>query len=222
MQLPERQAYNSLLKKLDGDIAKIHRAIASSNPLSAWRTSGGTIIKMEADWRELENLGIRLIMNNDHDDFPPLLKEIPDAPLGIYVMGDAKALIGQNIAIVGTRKVTSMGLKIAGDFSRVLAKTDFNVVSGLALGIDAAAHAGTLLGNGATVAVLPGGLDQIYPANHRGLAEKPKQNGALVSEYPPGRQVIRQDFLKEIAWSAAAGYYCHRGAGTFGRSRPRA
>ena len=196
MQLPERQAYNSLLKKLDGDIAKIHRAIASSNPLSAWRTSGGTIIKMEADWRELENLGIRLIMNNDHDDFPPLLKEIPDAPLGIYVMGDAKALIGQNIAIVGTRKATSMGLKIAGDFSRVLAKTDFNVVSGLALGIDAAAHAGTLLGNGATVAVLPGGLDQIYPANHRGLAEKIlKQNAFPVLHRFQSEIYKNQDFF---------------------------
>lgn len=194
--LVERQSYHALLQKLDGDALKLHRALKVAGSASAaWQASGGNIYEPEAAWRKLEESGIRLIMRED-DEFPPLLKEAHDAPLGLYLKGNsAAASIG--ISIVGTRKATASGLRIARDFARTLGKTGLTIFSGLALGIDAAAHAGALEGGGVTVAVLPGGLNKIYPSAHHALAEKILSNGgALVSEYPPGSETYPARFLE--------------------------
>lgn len=125
---------------------------------------------------------------------PVLLASIAGAPSTLYVRGNADALHLPCLAIVGSRNPTRGGRDNAYRFARHLATTGFCIVSGLAEGIDAAAHEGALDAGGATIAVLGHGLDQIYPAGNRDLAERIVSGGALVSEYPAGTPPKRWHF----------------------------
>ncbi len=119
-----------------------------------------------------------------HDDrYPALLRHIPDPPPVLYCHGD---LVGAacHIAVVGSRKATPYGLSNARRLSRELAAKGISVVSGMAHGIDAAAHAGALLGGGPTIAVLGSGLERIYPPGNRKLFHRIAENGAVISEFP--------------------------------------
>ncbi|MDT8334860.1 MAG: DNA-processing protein DprA, partial [Desulfurivibrionaceae bacterium] len=129
--------------------------------------------------------GIEIICR-DSDDFPAWLLNIPDPPLLLYVKGRTAALNSPGIGIVGSRAASSYGLKMAADLARQLARQGLTVISGLALGIDAAAHRGALAADGKTVAVLGCGLDIIYPAQNRELFAAIPAHGAIVSEYPLG------------------------------------
>jgi len=126
--------------------------------------------------------GCRLVTLTD-PDFPPLLREIPDPPPFLYVRGDL-AGCPRPIAVVGSRNATAYGLETTHRICKDLAGLGFTVVSGMALGIDAAAHEGALSGQGRTVAVLGSGLDNIYPPQHRRLAERIAAGGAVISEFP--------------------------------------
>ncbi|MBI2627815.1 MAG: DNA-protecting protein DprA [Candidatus Niyogibacteria bacterium] len=118
--------------------------------------------------------------------FPPLLKEIPDPPLQIYLKGRIPDPKKKAVAIVGTRKATGYGLKTARELARDLASQGIIIVSGLALGIDAEAHKGALEAGGLTLAVLGSGINQIYPATNQPLAKKIiDQGGTLISEFEP-------------------------------------
>ena len=129
------------------------------------------------------------------DDFPPLLRQLGDTPGRIYVRGDIDALHLPGIAIVGSRNPTRGGTDNAYRFARHLARAGFCVVSGLAQGIDAAAHRGAVDGGGRTVAVLGHGLDQIYPAANAQLADDIlATQGALISEYPEGTPPRKHHF----------------------------
>ncbi|HAT11740.1 MAG TPA: hypothetical protein DCS97_14360 [Planctomycetes bacterium] len=109
-----------------------------------------------------------------------------DAPLWLYVRGDASVLAGAGIAIIGSREPTTFGLRCAERFGLRTAEAGLNVISGLALGCDAAAHDGCIQGHGRGIAVLPGPIDRIVPALHRELAERLLEDGGcLVSEYAP-------------------------------------
>ena len=128
-------------------------------------------------------------------DFPSLLREIPDAPRKLYYLG---APLGdeQKIAIVGTRKASLSGLGYAKKFATELAQAGLTIVSGLALGIDSAAHEGALAAGGKTIAVLACGLDTVYPPQNRKLAKKIiDSGGTLVSEYEPGQRAYPANFL---------------------------
>ena len=115
------------------------------------------------------------------------LSESPVPPRHLYVQGNSAALKMLSIAVVGTRRPSRDGIRAGISFAAGLAESGFCVVSGLAHGVDGAAHQGALEVGGFTVAVLGHGLDRIYPTSHRSLAERILQNGgALVSEYPPG------------------------------------
>ena len=127
-------------------------------------------------------LGCRLVTLTD-PDFPPLLREIPDPPPFLYVHGDL-ARCPRPIAVVGSRNATAYGVETTHRICKDLAGLGFTVVSGMALGIDAAAHEGALSGQGRTVAVLGSGLDNIYPPQHRRLAERIAAGGAVISEFP--------------------------------------
>jgi len=127
-------------------------------------------------------LGCRLVTLTD-PDFPPLLREIPDPPPFLYVHGDL-AGCPRPIAVVGSRNATAYGVETTHRICKDLAGLGFTVVSGMALGIDAAAHEGALSGQGRTVAVLGSGLDNIYPPQHRRLAERIAAGGAVISEFP--------------------------------------
>lgn len=118
--------------------------------------------------------------------YPTLLSALSDAPLALFVSGDLTCLSRPAIAIVGSRRPSRDGLKLADQMGYELAGAGFLVVSGLAHGIDAAAHRGALRSGGQTLAVMATGMDRIYPANHYRLAEAVAAQGALVSEFCPG------------------------------------
>src|SRR6266576_2267364 len=122
--------------------------------------------------------------------YPDLLREIYDPPQYLYVRGDLPK--DSLVAIVGTRKASDYGLKATYQITSGLAKVGAVIVSGLALGIDAMAHRAALDAGGKTVAVLACGLDGIYPASNRHLADEILETGgALVSEYPPGTPPLK-------------------------------
>lgn len=118
--------------------------------------------------------------------YPPQLKQIHDAPPLLFVHGDPEVLSRAQLAIVGSRRPTPMGLETAREFSKTLASAGICITSGLALGIDGAAHQGALHAKSPTIAVLACGLDQVYPKQHQTLACQISAQGALVSEFPIG------------------------------------
>ena len=117
--------------------------------------------------------------------FPPLLRQIPDPPSILYVRGELRPADQLALAIVGTRGATNYGRVQAERFARLLTRAGLTIVSGLARGIDAAAHRGALDAQGRTVAVLSSGVHDIYPPQHAELAEQIITSGALISEMPP-------------------------------------
>jgi DNA processing protein len=126
------------------------------------------------------------LLTIDGDDFPPLLRETPGAPAGLFVAGDAGVLWQPQIAIVGSRNASQGGLANARAFARALAAAGLAITSGLAEGIDGAAHEAALDAAVATIAVLGTGPDIVFPSRHRELAARIAQSGALVSEFAPG------------------------------------
>lgn len=130
--------------------------------------------------------GFALAFSDDH--YPPLLRRLPDPPPVLYGMGRRDLLQALAVAVVGSRAATGYGRKVAFTLGEQLAAAGFTVVSGLALGIDAQAHAGALHGGGATAAVLGCGLDIVYPRLNRPLFDKIRDHGVLLSEYPLGTQ----------------------------------
>ena len=147
--------------------------------------------QQETPWRRIVTLG--------DDAYPQSLLNIADPPLMLYLMG-AGELDGPAVAVVGSRNPTPQGAANAREFARALGLAGLTVVSGLALGVDAAAHEGALQslqdrpGRLATVAVVGTGLDRVYPQSHRDLAHRVARNGMLVSEYPLGTPPLAANF----------------------------
>ncbi|OHE70592.1 MAG: DNA protecting protein DprA [Verrucomicrobia bacterium GWC2_42_7] len=128
-----------------------------------------------------------------HNEYPPLLKEIYDPPLGLYCLGKLPPHV-KTIAIIGSRKASLYGLKVAKQLASELARLGFSIISGMARGIDSAAHEGALEANGHTVAVLGCGVNVIYPSENGALYKKISQSGAVVSEFSLGRMVDKTTF----------------------------
>lgn len=152
----------------------------------------------EPDWaRELERaekMHVRIITEID-PGYPPQLGTIASPPLALYVVGDPAALARPGVALVGTRAATAYGRDVAERFAFGLVQRGWVVISGLARGIDAAAHRGALAGEGVTVGVLGGALDMFYPSENRTLArEMVEKGGCVVSEFPFGRSPDPQTF----------------------------
>ncbi|NQZ97087.1 MAG: DNA-protecting protein DprA [Myxococcales bacterium] len=126
--------------------------------------------------------------------YPARLRALVDAPPLLLVRGDASALGAPAVAIVGSRACTAYGRAVARHFASELARAGLVIVSGLAYGIDAAAHRAALDAGGRSVAVSACGIDRTYPAEHRGLASKIAASGALVSEFPPATHPRREFF----------------------------
>ncbi|MEM9623045.1 MAG: DNA-processing protein DprA [Pseudomonadota bacterium] len=129
--------------------------------------------------------------------FPERLRHIPDPPLLLYGRGAACCLSTPSVAVVGARRCTQPGRSVAEELGRDLVTAGMVVGSGLAYGVDAAAHVGALRGSGCTIAVLGGGLDQIYPARHARLYRAILEGGgAVISEYPPAAGVRKHQFVE--------------------------
>lgn len=126
--------------------------------------------------------------------YPRTLLDIHDPPVVLYIKGDPAYLNNPCLAIVGARSATPQGHATATAFARSLSTTGFTIISGLALGIDAAAHEGALDGPGSTVAVIGTGADRIYPARNEELARRIADRGAIVSEFPLGTPAVAHNF----------------------------
>jgi DNA processing protein len=168
--------------------------------LSAWRAAGLNDVQCqglaEPDWagveRDLEWLqagssAARRSLILQHEPlYPPQLAHIAQAPLGLFAIGDPELLRLPQLAMVGARSASAQGLENAQAFAAELARRGLTITSGLALGIDAAAHRGALAAEGFTVAVCGNGLDRVYPARNKELAHAIAARGLLVSEFPTG------------------------------------
>ena len=144
------------------------------------------------DW--LNQSGHRMLTLADND-YPELLRQIDDPPPVLYLIGDPSLLHRPQIAVVGSRNPTRSGLDNAREFARSLASAGLCITSGLATGIDGAAHEGGLDG-GTTLAVLGTGPDRIYPASHHELAHRIAGSGLLLSEFPPGTPPRAEHFTR--------------------------
>ncbi|MDA8162177.1 MAG: DNA-processing protein DprA [Desulfobacteraceae bacterium] len=126
------------------------------------------------------------VMTYRSEDYPPLLRQIPDPPALLYGLGDRARLTERSIAIVGSRKATPYGIKAARGLASGLAEMGMTVVSGLAPGIDTAAHEAALEAGGVTIAVKGCGIDIPYPRHNEAFLERLRQEGAIITEFPPG------------------------------------
>ncbi len=150
-----------------------------------------SLVEADLQWAEQEQAHIVTLQDAC---YPRLLREISDPPPVLYVYGQLAALSQNPFAMVGSRNPSSSGTETAFAFAKHLSNMGFSIVSGLALGIDAASHEGALAANGATIAVTGTGLDRVYPAKHKDLAHQISKKGALVSEFAPGTAATAGNF----------------------------
>jgi DNA processing protein len=192
------QQYHHLLD-IFGTPEKVFEASAGSlgklgleaETVTAIRTPAEELIEPDLEWLQHDNHHIITF----HDArYPELLKAIPAAPPMLFVRGDPDFLQLPQLAMVGSRTPTASGRKTATEFAAHLSKAGITVTSGLARGIDAACHQGALQGVAGTVALVAHGLDIVYPAEHRNLAEEIEHNGAVVSEHPIGTRPLKAYF----------------------------
>ncbi len=150
-------------------------------------------LDLEVELRRLEAHGITFLTWND-PAYPRLLRAVDSAPPVLFMLGELTPADEWSLAVVGTRYATGYGREVTRRLVTPLARMGLTIVSGLALGIDGEAHRAVLDAGGRTIAVLACGLDQIYPPEHRRLAQEIAENGALLSEYPLGTLPERRNF----------------------------
>ncbi|UQB42045.1 DNA-processing protein DprA [Thiomicrospira microaerophila] len=205
------------------DWLRLHLAFLTAKQLARLQNHFGDLTTAlsakPADWLRVERFGDKLvdsvfkqdpslveqalnwaqqpdqqIITLDDAAYPGLLREIADPPILLYVRGDASLLHAPQLAVVGSRHASRQGAQIAEDFSRYLSGIGLTITSGLAHGIDAAAHRGALQGIGKTLAVVGTGIDRIYPAANQHLAREIAEQGVIVSEYPLQTKPLAQNF----------------------------
>jgi len=159
--------------------------------LQALLTPNWDLIEQDLAWFSEPD---RHIVTIQDSRYPSLLKEITDPPSILFVQGDVALLSAWQLAVVGSRNPSPSGRDNAFEFSRFLAQGGMTITSGLAMGIDAAAHQGALTAQGKTIAVIGTGLDRVYPAKHRDLAHNIVQQGAIVSEFAMGTSPRAENF----------------------------
>jgi len=165
------------------DRAALARLGLSTGAIDWLATPDEALIAQDLRWLDASGT---VLLPATTTDYPPLLRESPDAPGVLYVRGDVRILSEPQLAMVGSRNPTAGGRATAREFAMFFANAGITITSGLALGIDTACHEGALAGGGPTVAVLGCGLDQIYPRENQALADRIAATGALITEFPPG------------------------------------
>ena len=177
------------LDRADGDIhaalVQLRRGGAALDPAALAWLERPDEARLAQDLAWLAEPGHRLLRCTDAD-FPPQLEHIPQPPAVLFVAGDASLLLHPQVAIVGARAASASGMAHARAFARTLAEAGFTITSGMADGIDGAAHAAALDAGAKTLAVIGTGPDRVYPRKHHALARRLVEHGALVSEFPPG------------------------------------
>jgi len=150
-------------------------------------------INVQAEMEAVERAGASLVTLDD-DAYPALLRQLSDRPLLLYARGQLQPEDEKRLAIVGTRKASKYGWDAANQLASQLASQGVAIVSGLAQGIDAAAHRGALAVGGRTFAIVGTGIDQIYPRENTDLASEIAANGAIISEMPLGAKPLAKNF----------------------------
>ncbi len=179
----------------DQVLAQTARSLAEIVPAATAQkiTAGGAPDRIDATLAWLQDATNHIVTLGD-EHYPKPLLQTADPPLLLYVKGAPGLLNQPMLAVVGSRNATPQGLHNAESFARALSDVGLCVISGLALGIDAAAHRGGLMGASASVAVVGTGLDIVYPARNRQLAREIAQRGALISEFPIGTPALGNNF----------------------------
>ena len=184
-QLPD---FRQLLTHNAATLKALGLAAETIAALEAWRRQDNAhpvVANADGIYRNCLRTGTAILTIADAD-YPEPLRHIHDGPLVLYVRGDRSLLGREQIGIVGSRNATRAGLEHARSFAAALGQKGLLVTSGLALGVDGAAHAGALDAGFPTVAVIGNGVDKPYPYRHRTLSERIAGEGVIVSEYPPG------------------------------------
>lgn len=171
--------------------AQLCRVIPETLAASILERNRGPEIEKALRWTEHPG---RTVLTLADTAYPAQLLEIPDPPALLYVAGNVKLLSSPALAVVGSRNATPQGLKNAQAFARALSDAGMTIVSGLALGVDSAAHRGALEGRGSTIAVLGTGIDVTYPRRNLPIAGEIASRGALVSEFPLGTEPLAGNF----------------------------
>lgn len=181
------------LRRLCSRFGSARGALDAPDWGEAWGRPGAAEFAWAEDqWQRLDRESGRFLDLAD-EGYPELLRQIPSPPPLLFVLGP-DALAGPNVAIVGPRKASEYGLQLASELARGLAAAGVCIVSGLAYGVDGAAHSAALEAGGRTIAVLGCGVDVSYPRAHTGLYRRIRETGAIVSEFPMGAQPERGSF----------------------------
>ncbi len=184
------QHFSNLEKLFQANVAEL--TVAGLTPTEIQRVQHPDWRAVDADLSWAEKPDCHIVTMQDAA-YPLLLKELSDAPIVLYVRGSVEKLSLPQIAMVGSRHPTVIGKETAEQFANNLVQAGLVVTSGLAAGIDAACHRGALMA-GSTIAVTGAGLNHIYPATHRRLADAIAATGALVSEFPPSMPPVAKNF----------------------------
>jgi DNA processing protein len=224
--MTESQAYVAFNLTDHIGSARLAPLVASAGSVAdAWQaypkkiSRTGAEVNVEREYALAEKYGIKIVTPAD-EDYPARLKDVAGFPLALYVKGDVSQLSKPMVAIVGTRRASQYGLSVAASLASDLASAGWCIVSGLALGIDAAGHRGALDAQGSTVGVLGSALDQFYPEQNRLLAKEIiEKSGAVVSQFAFGRHAdtvtfpIRNHVVAALA-SGVVAVECSRKSGT--------
>ena len=171
--------------------AQLRKAGLRDDTIDALKQPDEALLATDSEW--LAGESHHLVTWGD-ERFPALLRDVPSPPAALFVEGDPDILWQPQVAVIGSRNPTSGGLDNARDFVTELSRHGMAITSGLAAGIDSAAHAAALDAGQPTVAVMGTGLDRIYPASSKSLALRIREHGVLVSELPPGTGAQRSHF----------------------------
>ena len=195
-----RKRYRRLVETFGSPSKVLAASVSQLESVRDISRTTASAIKEKYDGPEARTLASKVVqlgwaaLSLDDPEYPQSLRMTHDAPPLLFRLGEATSVNEKMIAIVGTRKPSEKGSLFASQLGATLARSGVTVVSGMAEGIDSAAHNGALEGGGKTIAVLGSALDVIYPATNKGLAERIKQQGALYSEYLPGTRPDRAFF----------------------------
>lgn len=187
------EVLGSVTAIFDATAAQLQQANGIGPRVADQICRGRDSLDLDGELRRAEETGTRLITPLD-DEYPAALKTIHDPPLALYVRGQIRPTDRHGIAVVGTRHPTHYGMDCARKLAYQLAKSGICVISGLATGVDAAAHEGALRAGGRTLAVIGSGLDNLYPPENADLAARIAEHGALISEFPFARKPDKTTF----------------------------
>lgn len=180
-------AYDAVRAPDEWGRAGLDKRLASALASGAWRKEA------RREWDAARSLDAVILLWPD-PAFPPLLREIADAPALLYLRGDASLLQAPAVALVGSRRASGHALEVTAHMARRLAACGIAVISGMAEGIDSVAHAAALNGVGRSIGVLGTGIDRIYPRSGHELFQRMEREGLLISEFAPGAPPVAGNF----------------------------